>query len=161
MIALLAGLDAFILIVPTDGLLVGAAMLAPRRWIATTIIVSLGSSLGYLLFAYLLEKHGLPFLLHWSPGLDQASIWMWSNSFFDKWGALALFLVAVGPVPQQPAVALAALAAMPLWEIFSLVLLGRLLKYGFLCWIGTHAPNLLTKLWGMKKELQEVGIAKE
>lgn len=157
-IALLAALDAFVVVIPTDGLLVAASMLAPRRWIYTTLIVTLGSSLGALALAAVLEKHGLPFLLHLSPGLEQTSAWVWSDQIMDRWGNVTLFLIALSPIMQQPAVALAALAGMPLWDIFLLVFAGRLIKYAFISWISTHAPGMLGKLWGMKDEIEEVGV---
>lgn len=160
-IGLLAALDSFIVVVPTDGLLVSASMLAPRRWFYTALVVTLGSTLGAWLLAALLEIHGLPFLLQLSPGLDQTSAWIWSDQFIDRWGGWALFLVALSPLMQQPAVALAALAGMPLLEIFGLVFVGRVIKYLFLSWVATHAPGLLGKLWGLQDELKEAGVEPE
>lgn len=157
-IALLAAADAFIVIVPTDGLLVSACMLAPRRWIYTTLIVTLGSSLGAWALAAILEVHGLPFLLYLQPGLDQTSGWIWSDQIMDRWGSVALFLVALSPFPQQPAVALSALAGMPLWPLFLLVFGGRVIKYGLLAWIATHTPGLLKRMWGLQHELEEAGV---
>lgn len=158
LIAFLACIDHFVIIIPTDGLLVSAVMLAPKRWIYTTIVITLGSSLGAWLLAAILETHGLPFLLWISPGLDQTSVWQWTNTLMDQWGGWALFLVAISPLMQHPAVALAAMAYMPLKEIFLIVFAGRLLKYGFLAWLSSHAPQYLSKLWGIQDELKEAGV---
>lgn len=157
-IALLAALDSFLVIIPTDGLLVGASMLAPRRWIYTALIVTLGSSTGALVLAALLEYHGLPLLLYLSPGLDETAAWNWSVKLMEDWGEVTLFLISLSPIMQQPAVALAALAGMPLVQVFLFVFFGRLLKYGFLSWLATHAPNMLNRVWGLDKELEEVGV---
>jgi membrane protein YqaA with SNARE-associated domain len=157
-IALLAAADAFVIVVPTDGLLVSASMLAPRRWVYHALIVTVGSALGAWALAAILETHGLPFLLHLNPGLEETRAWVWSDRIMDNWGGYALFLISLSPIMQQPAVALAALAGMPLSKIFLLVFAGRVLKYGFLAWISTHAPGLLKRLWGLEKELKEAGV---
>lgn len=157
-VSLLAGLDAFVIVVPTDGLLVSAVMLAPRRWIYTAIVVTLGSTLGAVGLAALLEEHGLPLLLSIKPGLDQGALWIWTDQMMDRWGAWALFGVALSPIMQHPAVALAAMAGMPIWEIFGCVFLGRAIKYLVLAYISTHAPRLLGRLWGIQHDLKEVGM---
>lgn len=158
LIALLAAADAFVVVIPTDGLLVSACMLNPRRWIYTVFLVTLGSTMGAWTLAWLLEIHGLPLLLQIVPGIEQSSAWIWSDKMMDQWGSIALFLVALSPFAQHPAVALAALSGMPLWDIFLLVFAGRILKYGLWGWISTHAPKLLKKVWGLQGDLKEAGV---
>jgi membrane protein YqaA with SNARE-associated domain len=158
LIALLAAADAFVVVIPTDGLLVSACMLNPRRWIYTVLLVTLGSTMGAWLLAAILENHGLPFLLQIVPGIEQSRAWIWSDQMMDQWGSLALFLVALSPLAQHPAVALAALAGMPLWDIFLLVFAGRLIKYGLWGWIATHTPKLLKRVWGLQGDLKEAGV---
>ncbi len=160
MVGLLAALDAFLVVIPTDGLLIGAVMLAPKRWVYSAVMVSLGSSLGALSLAAILEIHGMPFLLAIKPGIDQTPFFLWTNNLMDNWGGLALFLVALSPMMQHPAIALAALAGMPLLEIFGLVLLGRSIKYGLFAWIASHAPRLLNRIWGLKSELEAAPLPK-
>jgi len=157
-LALLAAADAFVIIIPTDGLLVGASMAKPKRWVYAAVVVTLGSTIGALILAAILQKHGLPFLQYLNPGIDQTEAWAWSVKMMADWGRWALFFVAISPFMQQPAVALAALAGMPLLEVFYLVFLGRLLKYGFLSWLATHAPAMLSKIWGIQNELKEAGV---
>jgi membrane protein YqaA with SNARE-associated domain len=160
LVSLLAFADAFVVVIPTDGLLVSAVMLAPRRrWIYSCLIVTLGSAAGAWALAALLEVHGLPFLLELQPGLDHSPVWAWTNRLMDDWGGWALFLVSLSPIMQHPAVALAAIAGMPLTEVFMIVFLGRALKYGLLSWIASHTPKMLGRLWGMKEELEAVGVA--
>jgi membrane protein YqaA with SNARE-associated domain len=157
-IGLLAALDSFIVVVPTDGLLVSASMLAPRRWFSTALILTFGSTLGAWALAAVLETHGLPFLLQLVPGVNETRAWAWTDHMIDQWGGIGLFLVALSPIMQHPAVALAALADMPLTKIFLIVFAGRLLKYLFLSWVSSHTPALLGRLWGLRAELKEVGI---
>jgi membrane protein YqaA with SNARE-associated domain len=158
LIAVLAAADSFVVIVPTDGLLVSAAMLAPRRWISTALFVSVGSSLGALGLALVLERHGLPWLLYFQPDIQQTSAWIYTDRLMDAWGSWAIFAVSLTPIMQQPAVALAALAGRPMGEIFFAALAGRAVKYGLLAWVSTHAPGVLGKLWGFKGDLEEAGV---
>lgn len=156
LIAILAFIDHFAIVIPTDGLLVSAVLLNPRRWISTCLIVTAGSSLGALTLAALIEWHGLPLLLKITPGIDQTSVWAWTDWFMDEYGLLAVFGVALSPFMQHPAVALAALAEVPLLKILGVVFLGRIIKYGVVCWVASHTPHLLRRFWGMRDEIQEV-----
>jgi membrane protein YqaA with SNARE-associated domain len=160
-IAVLAFLDSFVIIVPTDGLLVASTIACPRRWIYNAFMVTLGSTLGAVALAALIHDHGLPLLLQISPGINQTATWAWADRAVDQWGGLALFLFALSPLMQHPAVALSALAEMPMTTMFLLIFSGRLLKYLALSWISSHAPRMLNKLWGMQGELKEVGVMPE
>lgn len=133
-------------------------MLAPRRWFYNALIVSIGSAIGAWALAAVLEVHGLPLLLQIKPGITETSAWVWTNQLMDSWGDWALFLVALSPLMQHPAVALAAIAQMPLGKVFLMCFAGRILKYMFLAWVSTHAPGMLGKLWGMRGELEEAGV---
>jgi membrane protein YqaA with SNARE-associated domain len=157
-IGLLAAADLFLVVVPTDGLLISAVMLAPRRWIYTAVVVTLGSALGCLLLAHLLQVHGMPLLLSIVPGIEQNSAWTWTQDLMGRWGTWAVFLIALSPLMQHPAVALAALAGMTLSKLFLVVFAGRIVKYLFLAYMATHAPGVLGKLWGLQYELEEVGV---
>ncbi len=157
-IAALAFADLFLIVIPIDGLLISYVMLSPRRWISTAVMVALGSSLGAITLAYTLNAHGLPFLLQISPGIEKGSVWLWTSHLMDQWGSWALFAVALGPIMQHPAIAVAAFAGFPVGKIFAVVLAGRLLKYLFLSWLATHAPGVINRLWGLKYELSEVGL---
>ncbi|MCM2283097.1 MAG: hypothetical protein NDI61_14740 [Bdellovibrionaceae bacterium] len=156
LVAFLAFADHFTIIIPTDGLLVSAVLLNPKRWVSTMLTVTIGSSLGALALAALIEWHGLPLLLKISPGIDQTQVWVWTEQFMSEYGMLAVFAVALSPFMQHPAVALASLANVPLLKIFGIVLLGRIIKYGVVCWVASHMPHLLKRLWGMREEIEEV-----
>ncbi|RZA09569.1 MAG: hypothetical protein EOP11_01265 [Proteobacteria bacterium] len=158
LIAVLAAADSFVIVIPTDGLLVSASMLAPRRWISTAFLVSLGSSLGALGLAMVLRHQGLPWLLHFQPGIDQSAAWGYADQLMDSWGSWAIFAISLTPIMQQPVVVLAALAGRPNFEIFAAAMAGRVIKYLALAYLGTHAPGFLGKLWGFKNDLEEAGI---
>ncbi|MGE3261948.1 MAG: hypothetical protein AB7K68_09230 [Bacteriovoracia bacterium] len=157
LIGLLAALDNILVFIPSDGILISSSMLIPRRWFILAFSVALGSALGALGLAALVEHHGLPWILEFFPGLNDSRSWAWTLEFFDKYGLLLVFAVAVTPFVQQPAVILATLADTPLLELAAVIFAGRFIKFLLMAYIGSHAPRLLTKVWGLKKELAATG----
>jgi membrane protein YqaA with SNARE-associated domain len=153
LIALLGGLDLFILIVPTDGLLISYVMLRPKHWVRAFIALSIGCTLGAWALAFLIQS-GSSFFdyqsLHHRIGADT---WMWIDNFVDNRGALALGILALLPLPQFPGIVVAALAELPLTEIFFAVLAGRVIKFAVFSYGASHAPKLLLKLPLLKKEV--------
>lgn len=154
-LALMACVDLFVVIIPTDALLVSAALLRPRKWIYFAFVVSLGSAIGAFLLAAVLRTHGLPLLLWIAPDITNSHAWKWTVELMVNWGDWTVFLIALSPIMQHPAIALAAFAGMSLWKIAILVFAGRAIKYFFFAWLSTHAPNMLGKLWIVDKELKE------
>ena len=156
LIAILAGLDHFIVIIPTDGLLVSGVLLNPRRWVITFLCIAVGSSVGAVALAWAVKVYGLPFILAIAPSMVETSSWQWTERFMTEYGSLALFGVAASPLIQQPAIILAALSPAPLSKIFLVFLLGRLVKFLVLGWVASHTPHLVRRLWGVRREVEEV-----
>lgn len=158
LIGLLAALDNLVIVIPNDGILISSSMLAPRRWFLFALSVAIGSALGALVLAALVEIQGLPWILQIFPGLSETSTWAWTSEFFSKYGLLVVFGVALTPSFQQPAVILASLANTPLLELTVVIFVGRFIKFLIMAYIGSHSPHLLKKLWGVKGELKDVGV---
>jgi membrane protein YqaA with SNARE-associated domain len=158
LIALLAALDNLIVIVPTDGILVSSAMLRPKKWLSLALAVSLGSTLGGLGLALLVHDLGLPWILNLFPGIQASESWILTEKFFNEYGLIVVFAIAMSPLAQQPTVILASLANTPLMTLGIVVFSGRLTKYLLMSYIATHAPKLITKFWGIKDELKDAGI---
>lgn len=158
LIGLLAALDNFLVIVPTDGILISSTMLTPKRWLGLALSIALGSTIGALALAALVELQGLPWILDLYPGIIETKSWTWTAEFFAKYGLFLVFGVAVTPLVQQPAVILAALANTSLLKLAAVIFVGRFIKYLVMAYVGSHAPRLLSKMWGVKGELEEVGI---
>ncbi|MCB0418225.1 MAG: hypothetical protein KDD39_11270 [Bdellovibrionales bacterium] len=154
-LATLIGLDLFLLIVPSDGLLVSSVMLRPKRWVRICIWVSVGSALGALALSALVQWDSV-WLMNSFPTLFQSSHWESTNAFIDKHGAWALALFSFSILPQQPAVIISALAGMPLEVILISVFVGRLVKYGILSYVASHAPRIINRLWFIRKEVQQL-----
>lgn len=154
LLGFLAALDNLILVIPNDGLLISSSLLTPRKWLVLAINVTIGSTLGALALIILVKSQGLPWILEVYPGIDQSQIWLWSLDFFQRYGMLLVFFVALAPIAQQPAVMLASLAQAPTRELCFVIFSGRLLKFIFLSYLASHTPKLISKLWGVRRELK-------
>lgn len=157
-VGFLAAMDNIVLVIPNDGILVSSAMLKPKKWFWFALCITIGSTFGGLVLATIVELKGMEWVSFHYPGLQDSSSWQWIQALFDKYGLFIVFLVAVSPLMQLPAVVLAGLAQTPLFELGLVIFFGRLIKFIFLAWVASHAPQLLSRLWGMKAELEEVGI---
>jgi membrane protein YqaA with SNARE-associated domain len=127
-LAFVAFSDYFIFIVPLDALVVGSFMAARERWLRLNFMASLGSTLGACLFALLMDQLGTGFLEQHFPQLLHSS----NSEAFSRWlqqyGLWALIAIAILPIYQHPTVAIAALAKVPLAEIFLAFYIGRFVK---------------------------------
>ena len=161
LVGFLAALDNIILIVPNDGILISSSMLTPKRWWQLALFTSIGSTVGALALCLLVKTFGLDFILTIFPKAQESQTWIWTLEFFDKWGIGLVFLVAVAPMPQQPAVVLASLSHIPVGLLIMTIFVGRLIKFTIMSWVASHTPNLLKKMWGLRGEMTEVGINPE
>ncbi len=158
LIGFLAALDNFIIIIPNDGILISSSMLTPKRWFILALSIAVGSTIGAIALAYLVETQGLPWILEIYPNINETKTWALTFEFFEKYGLLLVFAVAVTPFIQQPAIILASLAHTPYFELAAVIFTGRFIKFLIMAYVGSHAPRLLTKMWGVKTELKDVGV---
>ncbi len=155
-LAFLAAIDAIVVIVPTDGLLISSALLAPRKWWRLWLWTAIGSTIGGIGFAFLVQAQGWEFLNQFFPSLEKSQGWLLAADLFSSYGLWLLFAFAMAPVVQQPMLALAALAHHSLAKIGIILLCGRLLKYFIMTVVARFAPEKIRKLWGVKDELDDV-----
>lgn len=158
LIGLLAALDNFVIVIPNDGILISSSMLTPRRWFTLALCVAIGSTLGAVMLAAFVEIRGLQWILEIYPGINQSKSWVLTENFFEKYGMLLVFTVAVTPFMQQPVIILASLAETPLFILAAVVFLGRFIKFLLMAYVGSHAPKLVNKMWGLKSELKDAGV---
>lgn len=157
-VGVLACIDNLLVLIPTDGILISSTMLTPRRWFFLGLATAIGSTVGAGILAFVVEAHGLPLVLEWYPGIEQTQAWQVTNNFFDQYGLLVVFAIAATPFFQQPSIIIASLAATPLPSLIGTIFLGRALKFLVLAYIGSHAPKLLKKVWGIRSELKISGV---
>ena len=147
-------IDAFVLVIPTDGLLVTSVLGHPKAWLRNALATSIGSVLGSLLLASAIELYGIDLLLTLAPGIETSSAWARSTELMLNYGIYAIFLVGLSPLPQQPIVVIAALAKISLPLLAILLLSGRLLKYLIIAFVSAKSPEYINKIRGIKKELE-------
>ncbi len=158
LIGLLAALDNFIIVIPNDGILISSSMLTPKRWFILAFCITVGSTVGAVGLAALIELQGLPWILEIVPGADQSTTWKMTDDFFQDYGLIVVFVVAATPLMQQPAIILASLANTPLITLGIVIFVGRFIKFLIMAYIGSHAPRLLERMWGVTSELEDAGI---
>lgn len=160
LVSILAAIDLFVVVVPTDALLISNAALRPKRWLSIAIWVSAGSAFGSLLLAWAVGRYGDAGLAWLGIGLSDSGSWATASDWIRRYQGPALAVFAAGPFPLQPAVVLGALAKVPLDAVFFWVILGRGTKYLFFAWAATHAPKLLSKIWGVRQEVETLEDAR-
>lgn len=157
-IGILAALDNFVVIIPNDGILISSSMLTPKRWVTLGISVAIGSTLGAIILAAFVKAQGLDWILEIYPGVNETKSWIWTKDFFDNYGLMLVFVIALTPFMQQPIVIMASLTEKPLFLLAVIMFSGRLIKFILMAYIGSHAPRLLNKLWGLKGEFNDAGV---
>jgi membrane protein YqaA with SNARE-associated domain len=158
LLGLLAALDFFVVVIPTDGLIISSTLLRPQGWLRFALLTAIGSTLGSALLLWITNELGVPYLLDSFGGLTNNSFWIWSLNFFKEHGLIVVFLIAATPLAQQPAVLLASLAETPFKNFLFIYLLGRLCKYLFMSYVSSHAPSLISKMWGIQDEIHETQL---
>lgn len=158
LLLVLAALDALLIVIPTDGILISSSMLMKKKWISFGLFVAVGSAIGSLALISLVNHIGLEQILQLYPGVNKTQIWKVTLDFFNEYGLLVVFLVGVTPFTQQPVLIMAALSDIPYPPLAAVILFGRIIKFCLMAYIATHAPKLLSKLWGIQGELKDTKL---
>lgn len=153
-----AAIDHYILVFPILGMMIVSVLFAPRRWIPIFLWSALGSWAGAWLLSWIAQSFGLPFIEIYFPRILASPGWASAESFFALHGLWLVFLAGLAPIPQQPAVIVASLAGAPLLKIGVYLLLARLLKFGLLAYVASHAPERLRRYRDVRKELDEMDV---
>jgi membrane protein YqaA with SNARE-associated domain len=143
----LAGLIAFGLTLtasaPYAAVLVAALWLTPERWKSLAFFSALGGACGALALMMGLRHVGWAAIHASFPELAASPVWLQVTQALQDYGVAVLCIVAAAPMPQTPALALAAGADLNLPAAFVALFIGRLIKYGTLGWlVATGSPWL-------------------
>src|SRR5262249_48623086 len=142
---ILVGVVALVLTVsmtiPFVSILIVAVLLRRDRWKEIVLVSSLGSATGglilYLTFHYL----GWSQIAAYYPDLPQSKAWADATRWSSAYGTWALLVFAAAPLPQTPALILAAVSRLPVSEVFLALFFGKLLKYGAYGWLAAEFPS--------------------
>jgi membrane protein YqaA with SNARE-associated domain len=153
-----AGLDHYVIVFPILGMMVSSIFLAPRKWLRFTIWTAIGSWAGAWALGWIARVYGLGFIQAYFPQMLENPMWDRMQDFFSHHGVWLLFLVGLMPIPQQPAVIISAIAGTPLAQMAVVLLIAKLIKFGLLGYVASHAPSKLAKFRGVQEELEELHV---
>lgn len=146
LMAAIVGLDMFLLIMPNDLLVISAQLAQPKKFVRISFIISIGSSLGALTLASLLQMDP-EWIRSLFPKLFASESWISIKNLVQHWGYLAVYLGAAGPVPQQPFVILGTLAELKIPLLVFALFCGRMTKYLVYGYLASFAPKLLERFY--------------
>lgn len=126
---------------PVVAVVVPAALLVPRRWLRIAAFAAFGSALGATLLVIAFHDVGWAQLYARFPELETHAAWAKVMVWVEEYGAAALFLVAVTPLPQTPALIVFGIAHHDRISVFVAMLAGKLIKYGLLAWLAARFPE--------------------
>ena len=118
---------------PVTAVVVPAALIAPKRWSAITLVCALGSSLGAMGLVATIHLAGWETLSAHYPALVSHEDWIKITQWAADYGPLALFIVAATPLPQTPALIFFGMAQPDFLAIFLAIFLGKILNFLFNC----------------------------
>ncbi|MBS1960878.1 MAG: VTT domain-containing protein [Bdellovibrionales bacterium] len=144
LVCFLAFIDLFIVVLPTEGMIMTTSVMRPRRWFVTGFAVTTASALGAIALSLASREWGTPFVA-WIAGADflTSAKWISTQKWIGDYGFWAIFLTALGPFPQQPVVLVAAVAGMSIPEIFVGAWFGRIPKYLFFSYVAARGEKWL------------------
>lgn len=150
---LLAFLGTITVAYPVSGVVIPAALIQPRRWIAITIACAIGSAIGATALVEMVHLLGHATILGWLPRLAESPDWQAVMQWVTDYGLIGLFLLAASPFPQTPALIFFGLAEHQTLTVLIAMLFGKLLKYGLLAWLSSHFPDRFSR-WNISPNNQ-------
>ena len=114
---------------PLGPIIVAATVMAPNRWLAVILASSCGAACGAGGLALVIRSFGGGLVDAWFPAVRHSRLWEQSAHWLAESGSLALAAILASPLPQMPALIVAALSDMPMASIAGAVFVGKTLKY--------------------------------
>lgn len=126
---------------PVTAVVVPAALLVPRRWRQVALFSTLGSALGATLLVAAFHHMGWAQIYDRFPELASHAAWNRIMAWVSHYGTAALFLIAVSPLPQTPALIFFGIAQPDFLSVFVAMLAGKMVKYGLFAWVAARFPE--------------------
>ena len=145
LLAVLAAVDLFIMVIPVEAILVSSVLLQKKRWVWISLWMVAGSAIGALILSLLTQHYGLPFVQTFWPHLLESETWTSTSKFLEDWGLWAMAIIAGSFLPQQPAVIIAGLSRMSVGVIVLSVIMGRSVKYFAFSFAASHGHKWIKK----------------
>ncbi|TAH42104.1 MAG: hypothetical protein EYC67_16335 [Betaproteobacteria bacterium] len=126
---------------PVTAVVVPATLLAAARWRSISVVSAFGSALGAAVLMVVFHHLGWSQLFERFPQLANNETWIRIVGWAATYGVIALFLIAVSPLPQTPALIFLGAVQHDFVSAFAAMLLGKLIKYGAFAWTASHFPE--------------------
>lgn len=152
----LAGAIAFALTLtaslPYTAILVAALWLTPQRWKALVLFSSFGGALGAIVMIAGFRHVGWAALYAAFPELSASPTWQTVIEAIQAYGVAALGIVAAAPMPQTPALAIAASTRLDPLAVFLALFAGKVVKYAAVTWLVAIGSPLVDRLVGRHRD---------
>lgn len=125
---------------PFVAVLVPAVLLAPKRWRVLGLLAGIASGFGAAVLVEIVNQLGSEFVFSRYPELVSSPAWLTASQWLQRWGLLAILIIAGSPMPQTPALFVCALANVSTLGILVAVGVGKTAKYLFLAWATARYP---------------------
>lgn len=125
---------------PFVAVLIPAVLLSPRRWSTLGLLCGIASGLGAAVLVEIFQYLGWDLVLSRYPELTSNEAWLVASDWLQRWGLLAMLLIAGSPMPQTPALFFCAMAHVSTPGILVAVAIGKTVKYLFLSWATARYP---------------------
>lgn len=136
-----AFIDMWLVVIPTDALVIAATLAHPRIWKRLALAFVIGSTLGGASLSWLSQNYGFEILNYFFADIQSSPAWLWAEAQMDRFGLLTVFLVAATPFSQQPFIILASMAHNSVLSVTGAQFCGRAIKYLILGWLCSHSPK--------------------
>ncbi|MFZ2629141.1 MAG: VTT domain-containing protein, partial [Rugosibacter sp.] len=138
---LLALAGTFSAAYPVTAVVVPASLLAPGRWRQIAVTTALGSALGATLLVIVCHHLGWSQVYRHFPEFVGNARWGEVMAWMSRYGLLALFVIALSPLPQTPALVFAGIVRHDYADVFAVMLAGKFFKYGAYAWLTASFPE--------------------
>lgn len=154
--AILAAIDHFIIVIPSDGILITSVFIRKKKWVRNAFFISLGSTLGAILIVLIVHHFGQERIIMHFPNITHSTFWPYSQNLLINYGLWGLFLVMLTPFMQQPALILIGLTEHSFLIVLAVVLAGKGMKYFLMAWVASKFPEVIRKSKLLGHEVNEV-----
>ena len=120
--------------------LIPAVLLAPRRWLLLGLLAGIASGVGGAVLVEIFQYMGKELVLARYPHLVGTAHWQMASEWLQRYGLIALAVIAASPVPQTPAIFFYSLAEPSTPGVLLAVGLGKTVKYVVLAWLTERYP---------------------
>lgn len=126
---------------PFVAVLVPAALLAPKRWLSLGLLCGLGSGCGASVLVAVFHTIGWDTIALHYPHLIRQETLQWASEWLQRYGLIALLVIAASPLPQTPALLLYSMVNPALLGVLVAVGSGKAIKYTALAWLTARYPG--------------------